>query len=127
MKLCFPLLLCALATSLLACGGAAEYRKTGSTYAARGPACHYRVIRNRTIEPYEELGVISIDGFSMKQVPNDEEQFRRLVGPIVCAQGGSAVIPTLDIYGRWVFGTVIRFHPSECTGCELKSGIEGEG
>jgi hypothetical protein len=44
------------ATGLLACGGGREYRKTGDTYAARGPACEYRVIRNRIVEPYEELG-----------------------------------------------------------------------
>ena len=115
------------ATGLLACGGVGEYRKTGGTYAARGPACDYRVIRNRMVEPYEELGVIDIDAFSMQQLPDDEERFRKLVGPMVCAQGGHAVIPTLNMYGQWAHGTIIRFKPSECTGCEPKTATGGEG
>jgi hypothetical protein len=116
-----------LAGSLVACGGIGEYRRTGSTYAPRGPACDYRVIRNRVIEPYEEIGVIDIDAFAMKQLPNDEERFRKVVGPVVCAAGGDAVIPTLNIYGRWVHGTVIRFHPSECSDCEPTSPKDGGG
>ena len=121
------LLICVFATSLVACGGVGEYRKTGGTYAARGPACDYRVIRNRIVEPYEELGVIDIDAFSMKQLPNDEERFRKVVGPMVCAAGGHAVIPTLDMYRRWVHGTIIRFNPSQCAGCEPKSAKGEEG
>ena len=117
----------ALATLALACGGTGEYRKTGVTYAPRGPACDYRVVRNRVVEPYEELGVIDIDAFSMKQLPDDEEHFRKLVGPMVCAAGGHAVIATLDIYGHWVHGTIIRFHPSQCAACEKKSTSGGEG
>lgn len=120
-------LLLTLATGLVACGGSGEYRKTGSTYAPRGPACEYRVIRNRVIEPYEELGVIDIDAFSMRQLPDDEERFRKVVGPIVCATGGHAVFPTIDIYGRWVHGTVIRFHPSECSDCGPRRPKSGGG
>jgi len=120
-------MLLVLATSVVACGGTGEYRKTGSTYAPRGPACDYRVIRNRVIEPYEELGVIDIDAFSMKQLPDNEERFRELVGPRVCAVGGHAVIPTLNIYGHWVHGTIIRFHPSECSDCKPKSPKDGGG
>jgi hypothetical protein len=119
--------ICVFATCLLACGGVGEYRKTGGTFAARGPACDYRVIRNRIVEPYEELGVIDIDAFSMKQLPNDEELFRKVVGPTVCAAGGHAVIPTLNMYGRWVHGTIIRFNPSQCAGCEPKSATGEEG
>lgn len=116
-----------LAAAGIACGGQAEYRKTGGTYAPRGPACDYRVVRNRIIEPYEELGIIDIDAFSMKQLPNDEERFRKVVGPMVCAAGGHGVIPTLNIHGRWVHGTIIRFNPSQCVGCEPKNATDGEG
>lgn len=115
------------ATGLIACGGVGEYRKTGGTYAARGPGCDYRVIRNRIVEPYEELGVIDIDAFSMKQLPDDEERFRKLVGPTVCAAGGHAVIPTLNVYGHWVHGTIIRFNPAECARCASKSSEGEEG
>jgi len=115
------------AVGFTACGGVGEYRKTGGTYAPRGPACDYRVVRNRIVEPYEELGVIDIDAFSMKQLPNDEERFRNVVGPMVCAAGGHAVIPTLDMHGRWVHGAIIRFNPSQCAGCEPKSATGGEG
>lgn len=115
------------AFALVACGGVGEYRKTGGVYAPRGPACDYRVIRNRVVEPYEELGVIDIDAFSMKQLPNDEERFRKVVGPTVCAEGGHAVIPTLNIHGHWVHATIIRFNPSECVGCGLKSATGGGG
>ena len=108
----------------LACGGQGEYRKTGGTYAPRGPACDYRVIRNRMVEPYEELGLIDIGAFSIKQLPSDEEQFRKVVGPAVCAAGGHAVIPTINIYGRWVHGTIIRFNPAECARC-TPQGEEG--
>ena len=116
-----------LAVVCSACGGQGEYRKTGETYAPRGPACDYRVVRNRTVEPYEELGVIDIDAFSMGQLPDSEERFRAVVGPIVCSAGGNAVIPTLDIYGHWVHGTVIRFNPAECTTCAPPSSADGEG
>lgn len=116
-----------LAAAGIACGGQAEFRKTGGTYAPRGPACDYRVIRHRVTEPYEELGVIDIDAFSMKSLPNTEERFRKVVGPRVCAAGGHAVVPTLNIHGRWVHGTIIRFNPSECAGCEPKSATGEEG
>jgi len=112
---------------VLACGGVGEYKKTGGTYAGRGPACDYRVLRNRIVEPYEELGVIDIDAFSMKQLPDDEERFRKLVGPLVCAKGGHAVIPTLDIYGHWTHGTIIRFNPSECDRCQTEGIMREEG
>lgn len=119
--------ICLAATSLLACGGQGEFRKTGKTFAPRGPNCEYRVIRNRAVEPYEVLGVIDIDAFSMRQLPKDEERFRNVVGPMVCGAGGDAIIPALDIYGHWVHGTIIRFHPSECVECTGKTveGCEG--
>jgi len=116
-----------LMTGFLGCGGTGEYRKTGGTYAPRGPACDYRVIRNRVVEPYEELGVIDIDAFSMKSLPDNEDRFRKVVGPTVCATGGHAVIPTLNIHGHWVHGTIIRFNPSECVGCGPKSATGGGG
>jgi len=98
----------------------------GGIYAARGPSCEYRVIRNRIVEPYEELGVIDIDAFSVGQLPDDEERFRKVVGPTVCAVGGDAVIPGMNASGRWVHGTVIRFNPSECARCRTE-GIMREG
>lgn len=127
MRLPLRTIISIFATGLVACGGVGEYRKTGGTYAARGPACDYRVIQNRIVEPYEELGVIDIDAFSMKQLPNDEERFRKVAGPIVCAAGGHAVIPTLNMHGRWVHGTIIRFNPSKCDRCEPKIATGGEG
>ena len=119
-------LLWVCASGLLACGGVGEYRKTGGTYAARGPACDYRVIRNRIVEPYEELGVIDLDAFTMKQLPDNEERFRKVVGPMVCASGGHAVIASLDIYGHWVHGTIIRFNPAQCDRCATE-GVMTEG
>jgi hypothetical protein len=56
MKRILRVLIWVSAVGLVACGGVGEYRKTGGTYAPRGPACEYRVIRNRIVEPYEELG-----------------------------------------------------------------------
>ena len=114
----FPLLAVTMAA---ACGGQGEYRKTGGTYAPRGPDCEYRVVRNRVVEPYEELGTIDIDAFSMASLPHNEEHFRKVVGPAVCKAGGHAVIPAIDIYGHWVIGTIIRFHPSECNRCKKPS------
>jgi hypothetical protein len=120
------LLISVFTTGLVACGGIGEYRKTGGTYAARGPACEYRVIRNRIVEPYEELGVVDLDAFSMKQLPDNEERFRKVVGPMVCASGGHAVIASLDIYGHWVHGTIIRFDPAQCDRCATE-GVMTEG
>ena len=117
---------CCIFLGCLGCGGVGAYRKTGGTYAPRGPNCEYRVIREQVLEPHAELGVVDIDAFSMKQLPDNEERFRKVVGPRVCAAGGDAVIPTLDIYGHWVHGTIIRFNPSQCVGCEPKSP-QGEG
>lgn len=106
--------------SLTACGGVGEYRKTGGTYAARGPNCEYRVIRNRIVEPYEELGVVDIDAFSVRQLPSNEERFRKAVGEHVCKAGGDAVIPSINLHGRWMHGTIIRFRPSECVRCRVE-------
>jgi hypothetical protein len=106
-----------LALSLVGCGGSGEYRKTGGTYAARGPSCDYRVIRNRIIEPYEEVGVVDIEAFSVRQLPSNEERFRKVVGDHVCKSGGHAVIPSINMQGRWVHGTIIRFRPSGCQRC----------
>ena len=114
---------CSRQLCLVACGGQGEVRKTGGTYAGRGPGCEYRVIRNpiaEPVEPYEEIGVIDIDAFSAQQLPNNEERFRKVVGPKVCALGGDGVIPALNIYGRWVHGTVVRFHPAQCDRCGAK-------
>ena len=116
-----------LGASGLACGGQGEYRKTGGRYAPRGPACDYRVVRNRIVEPYEELGVIDIDAFSMRSLPDDEERFRKVVGPLVCAAGGHAVIPQLDMYGHWTRGTIIRFSPAECDRCRTEGIMKEEG
>jgi len=116
-----------LIISVLGCGGSGEYRKTGGSYAARGPKCEYRVIRNRIIEPYEELGVIDIEAFSVGQLPNNEERFRKVVGGTVCAVGGEAVIPGINVHGRWVHGTVIRFNPSECERCRTEGIMREEG
>ena len=109
-----------LALSLVGCGGSGEYRKTGGTYAARGPQCDYRVIRNRIVEPYEELGVVDIEAFSVRQLPSNEERFRKVVGDHVCSSGGHAVIPSVNMQGRWVHGTIIRFGPSECERCRTE-------
>ncbi len=111
---------------LVACGGSGEYRKTGGTYAARGPDCDFRVIRNRIVEPYEELGVVDIDAFSVRQLPPNEERFRKVVGKHVCMSGGHAVIPTINMQGRWVHGTIIRFRPAECARCRT-DGVMLEG
>jgi len=109
-----------LVLGLVGCGGAGEYRKTGGTYAARGPDCDYRVIRNRIVEPYEELGVVDIDAFSVRQLPSNEERFRKALGDHVCKSGGHAVIPSINMQGRWVHGTIIRFRPSECQRCSTE-------
>jgi hypothetical protein len=115
---CFVVSLVAL--SLAAGGGSGELRKTGGTYAARGPDCDYRVIRNRIVEPYEELGVVDIEAFSVGQLPNNEERFRKVLDAHVCKSGVHAVIPSINIQGRWVNGTIIRFRPSECLRCRTE-------
>ena len=115
-----------IALGLFGCGGSGEYRKTGGTYAARGPDCDYRVIRNRIVEPYEEVGVVDIDAFSVPQLPSNEREFRKVVGGHVCMSGGHAVIPSINMHGRWVHGTVIRFRPSECDRCR-PGGIMRDG
>lgn len=116
-----------MALGVVGCGGVGEYRKTGGTYAGRGPNCQYRVVQSDVLEPYETIGVIDIDAFSMKQLPDNEERFRNVVGPRVCAVGGQAVIPTIDIYGHWVHARIIRFNPSQCIGCAPKSSQNGGG
>lgn len=112
--------------SLVGCGGAGEVRRTGGTFAARGPGCEYRVIRNRIVEPYEEVGVVDIDAFSVRQLPPNEERFRKVVNEYVCSFGGHAVIPTIDMHGRWVHGTIIRFRPSECDRCRTEGIMREE-
>jgi len=115
-----------LALSLVGCGGSGEYRKTGGTYAARGPDCDYRVIRNRIVEPYEEVGVVDIDAFSVRQLPSNEERFRKALGDHVCKSGGHAVIPSINMQGRWVHGTIIRFRPSGCDRCRTQGIMRDE-
>ena len=127
MRWWFRLVSLALAFGLFACGGQGEYRKTGGTFAGRGPHCDYQVLRSRILEPYEEIGVIDIDAFSMGQMPDNEERFRHVVGPYVCAAGGEAVIPTINIYGHWVIGSVIRFNPVECKPCNAEDMKDAGG
>jgi len=115
-----------LAFSLFGCGGSGEFRRTGGAYAARGPDCEYRVIRNRIVEPYEEVGVVDIEAFSVPQLPMNEDEFRKIVGKYVCRSGGHAVIPSINMHGRWVHGTVIRFGPSECLRCRTEGIMRGE-
>ena len=102
---------------LSACGAAGEYRNTGRVYAPRGPDCDYRVLRHNVAEPYEEIGVVDVGAFSLRQLPTNEERFREAVGEHVCKSGGHAVIPSINVQGRWVHGTVIRFRPGECERC----------
>jgi hypothetical protein len=78
------------------------------------------VIRNRIVEPYEELGVIDIDAFAVPQLPRNEVEFRKVVGEHVCTSGGHAVIPSINMHGRWVHGTIVRFGPSECQRCRTE-------
>ena len=111
---------------LIGCGGSGEYRRTGGAYAARGPDGDYRVIRNRIVEPYEEVGVVDIGAFSVPQLPSNEREFRKVVGEHVCMSGGHAVIPAVNMHGRWVGGTVIRFRPSECDRCRA-GGVMRDG
>ena len=115
-----------LALSVIGCGGSGEYRKTGGTYAARGPSCDYRVIRNRIVEPYEEIGVVDIDAFSVRQLPSNEDRFRKVVGDHVCKSGGHAVIPSINMQGRWVHGTIIRFRPAGCARCRTDGIMRDE-
>lgn len=117
MRLLRSLIVCLACLSIAACGGSAEFRRTGGIYAARGPGCEFRVIRNRIVEPYEEIGLIEIDAFSVPQLPASEGEFRKVAGKYVCMSGGHAVVPALDMGGRWVSGTVIRFQPAECDRC----------
>jgi hypothetical protein len=131
LRLCIFVLLTLslLVLSLVGCGGSGEYRKTGGTYAARGPDCDYRVIRNRIIEPYEEVGVVDIEAFAVPQLPRNEVEFRKVVGEHVCKSGGHAVIPSINMHGRWVNGTIIRFRPAECQRCKTEGIMlkEAEG
>ena len=101
----------------LGCGGSGEYRKTGGTYAARGPDCDYRVIRNRIVEPYEEVGSSTSTHSPSGSSRATRKRFRKALGDHVCKSGGHAVIPSINMQGRWVHGTIIRFRPSECQRC----------
>mgnify|MGYP001557235479 CR=1 FL=1 len=75
--------------TLGACGGVGEYRPMGGTYAARGPGCDYRVIRNRIVEPYEEIGVIDIEAFTVRQFPPTRSVSARSLVRTCAAQGAT--------------------------------------
>ena len=117
MKLLRTAVLLALAHGFFGCGGQTEYRQVGGVYAGRGPDCEFRVIRGRITEPYEEVGIIDVEAFHSGSLPDDEEAFKRVVTEDVCRVGGHAIIPAIDVYGHWVVGTVIRFHPARCARC----------
>ena len=109
--------LATLATAT-ACGAVSEYRQTGDAYAGRGPSCEYVVLRGPVAEPYTELGVIDVDAFHVGSMPKTEEAFRETVGPHVCAAGGHGVIAAIDVNGKFIHGTVVRFHPRQCEKCD---------
>lgn len=114
-----PLLLLAV-FCVQGCGAATGYKQTGSVYPARGPNCEFQVLRDPVLEPYEEIGVIEVEAFHAKAVPNSDSDFHKVVAFKVCKAGGHAVIPAINNRGRYILGRVIRFQPRQCDDCEEK-------
>lgn len=95
----------------------AFFSKSGAGGACpkRAQDCTFDVITSRPARQYQVIGVIDIDAFSARNLPNDEVSFRRAVAKQVCEAGGDAVIPGVNGDRRYVLATVVKWVEEERT------------
>jgi len=99
----------AVVTSLCACVPHATFTPRGGTCAKRPPNCTFEVISSRPARDYSVVGVIEIESFHVRNIPNDEAVFRSVVAGEVCGAGGDAVLPGVNGNGRYVLATVVKW------------------
>jgi hypothetical protein len=95
---------------------------------ARPKGCSFEVLDGGATRPYLVIGVIDIDAFSVRAVPRNDDELRRVIADRVCKVGGDAVMPGVNGDGRYVLAKVVRYAngaPAPC--CEPKPGPTGGG
>jgi len=99
----------ALVLLVAGCGPVATFTARGPACPAQPAGCEVTVINQRPQRPYQIIGVLDIEAFSVRGIPNDENEFLALVAVEVCRRGGDAVIPGVTGDGRFVVATVVKW------------------
>jgi hypothetical protein len=102
--------LAAIAALLSACHPFTKYSpQSGGACAKRAPDCKFEVIAARPTREYQTIGVIDLEAFGARYLPNDEASFRRAIAADVCGAGGDAVIAGINGDKRYIMATVVKW------------------
>src|SRR5690349_6692795 len=97
-----------VALSLLcACVPHAIFTPRGGVCPQRPADCAFELVSGQSTRAYEVIGVIDVEAFAVRKIPNDDASFRALIGREVCRTGGDAVVPGINGNGRYVLATVV--------------------
>lgn len=100
----------AIAALLSACTPFTKFSpQSGVDCAERKPGCDFEVISSRPARDYQTIGVIDLEAFGARYLPNDEAAFRRAIAADVCRTGGDAVIAGINGDRRYVMATVVKW------------------
>ena len=105
------MLVASIALSASACGPVTTLRRVGATVRCHPSGCAFDVVTSRPARDYRVIAVLDVEAFAVKRVPNTEEKFRAAIAKDVCSVGGDAVIPGINVDGRYVLATVIAWLP----------------
>jgi hypothetical protein len=100
-----PALICALS----ACAPAATFVAREGKCPTRPLDCSFAIISGKSPERYEVVGVIDVESFVTRKLPNDEASFRAAISREVCRAGGDAVIAGINGDGRYILATVVKW------------------
>ena len=122
-----PLLALAGSLAFAACGPHITFVPWGATCPSQPRDCEFEVISHRPAREYQVIGMMDIEGFSIRAVPKDEATFRRVVHRHVCEAGGDAVIPGISSDGRYLTATVVKWVDEGQTEpvCRPDAGVDG--
>jgi hypothetical protein len=82
------------------------YSPTVNRTTAREANCEFTILANSPDEAFDELGTLKhYNG----DIPMQEADFRKAIGPRVCEVGGHAVIANRTSAGAYQTATVIRY------------------
>jgi hypothetical protein len=94
---------------LCACVPEVLFTPRGGSCPKRPENCAFELISRRPQREYEVIGVLDLEVFAARKIPNDDASFRAVVADEVCRAGGDAVIPGINGNGRYVLATVVKW------------------
>lgn len=104
MKNLKSFLLIILIVTITGCAGRLRYTQTGETYPARPVNSNFQILTTYPNQKFEEIGIIDIEANI-----RDTASFKEFIQEKVCQVGGDAVIASINGYGMYIKGTVIKY------------------